>query len=358
MSSGFHLCLRPAAIASRSPGPARFRPALATALALTAALLWACHQSDTREPFTDSRIPPGLESRFFPPQGWAWGLVQPPGAPAARYGVSASGGRARADVLILAGYGEPAEVWFETARQLNTKGYAVWLLEPVGQGGSGRYSRLRDLGYAESLTPDVLAAKAMADKVVHRRPLIVMASGASAPVAIQALASGTPAEGLILTSPRLQPDDPATLDQARQRQALGVGWLRADLHGGWSRRGPDDRALGLTHDPARAGLPLAWQTANPDLRMGSPSWTWMTAFAETVRAAEAAEPRLATQVLVLESDRTNRSARRDCQRMPHCKLKPVVGALPALQLEADAWRGPWLKQVGDFVDQAIAAFPD
>ena len=327
-------------------------------MALATALLCACHQTDTRSPFADSRIPPGLDSRFFPPQGWTWGLVQPPGAPGARYGVSASAGGARADVLILAGYGEPAEIWFETARQLNTKGYAVWLLEPVGQGGSGRYSRLRDLGYAESLTPDVLAAKAMADKVIHRRPLIVMASGASAPVAIQALASGTPAEGLILTSPRLQPDDPATLDQARQRQALGLGWLRADLHGGWSRRGPDDRALGLTHDAVRGRLRQAWQTANPDLRMGSPSWAWMTAFTESVRAADTAEPRLPTQVLVLEPDRTDRSARTDCQRMPHCTRQPVVGADQALQLEADALRGPWLKQVGDFVERAIAAFPD
>ena len=284
--------------------------------------------------------------------------MQPPGAPAARYGVSASAGGARADVLILAGYGEPAELWFETARQLNAKGYAVWLLEPVGQGGSGRYSRLRDLGYAESLTPDVLAATAMADKVVHRRPLIVMASGASAPIAIQALASGAPAEGLILTSPRLQADDPATLDKARRRQALGLGWLRADLHGGWSRRGLDDQALGLTHDPSRARLRQAWQIANPDLRMGSPSWTWLTAFASAVRAADAAEPRLPTPTLVLEPDHTGRSARADCERMPHCRLQPVAGAKPALQLEADAWRGPWLKQVGDFVDQAIAAFPD
>ena len=283
--------------------------------------------------------------------------MQPPGTPAARYGVSAAAGGARADVLILASYGEPAEAWFETARQLNAKGYAVWLLEPVGQGGSGRYSRLRDLGYAESLTPDVLAAKAMAEMVVHRRPLVMLASGTGAPVAIQTLASGTQAEGLILTSPRLQPDDPAALGRAGQMKAAGLGWLRADLRGGWSRRGQDDRALGLTHDPVRGRLRLAWQTANPDLRMGSPSWAWMTAFADSVHAADLAEPLLSTQVLVLEPERTGSSARADCRRMPHCTLQPLAGAMPALPLEADAWRGPWLKQVGDFVEQSIAAFP-
>lgn len=320
------------------------------------AMLWGCRDTDTRAPFTDSRIPPGIESRFLPPQGWAWGLVQPPGVPAARYGVSGPAGGARADILILSSYGEPAEAWFETVRELNGMGYAVWVLEPVGQGGSGRYSRLRDLGYAESLTPDVLAAKAMVQKVIHRRPVILMASGTSAPAAIQALASGTAAEGLILTSPRLQADDDATLAKARAIQARGLGWLRADLHGGWARRGPDDRAQGLTHDPARGRLRLAWQTANPDLRMGSPSWTWIAAFADAARAASAEESRMGTPVLVLEPDRTAQSARADCQRAAHCTFQPVLGADQALELEGDSWRRAWLKQVADFADHAASGF--
>ena len=282
--------------------------------------------------------------------------MQPPGVPAARYGVSGSQGPAKADILILASYGEPAEIWFETARELNGKGYAVWVLEPVGQGGSGRYSRLRDLGYAESLTPDVLTAKAMAQKVVHRRPLILMASGTSAPAGVQALASGTAAEGLILTSPRLQPDDAATLAEARTIQMRGLGWLRADLHGGWARRGPDDRAQGLTHDAARGRLRLAWQTANPDLRMGSPSWSWLAAFADAAHAAAAEESRLATPVLMLEPDRMARSARGDCQRMPHCTFQPVLGADQALELEGDSWRSAWLKQVTEFTDKAAGGF--
>ncbi len=247
-------------------------------------------------------------------------------------------------------------MWYETARALNGMGYAVWVLEPVGQGGSGRYSRLRDLGYAESLTPDVLTAKAMAGKVVHRRPLIVMASGASAPVAIQAIASGTAAEGLILTSPRLQPDDLATLGKAQELQARGLGWLRADLHGGWSRRGPDDRTLGLTHDPIRARVRLAWQTADPELRMGSPSWSWLIAFADAVHAAVADEARVPLPVLVLEPDHTPQSARADCERMPHCAFQPVVGARQALELEADAWRGLWLTKVADFTARSADAF--
>ena len=342
------------AIASSSPWPAL--PRLALAWALAAALLGACHEASTRAPFTDSRIPPGLQSRFYPPDGWTWGLVQPGRMPAARYGVSAPSSEARADILILASYGEPAEVWFETASELNAKGYVVWVLEPVGQGGSGRYSRLRDLGYAESLTPDVLAARITAERIIHRRPLILMASGTSASAAIQALAAGTQAEGLILTSPRLSPDDAATQSRAQGMLQRNFGWLRADLHGGWSRHGQDDLAQGLTHDPARGRLRLAWQTANPDLRMGTPSWSWIAAFAGAVQAAGTSEPRVSQTVLVLEPDRAMGSARADCQRMAHCTLQTLPAADRALELEANPARAPWIKAVGDFVEHAISAF--
>ncbi len=224
------------------------------------------------------------------------------------------------------------------------------MLEPVGQGGSGRYSRLRDLGYAESLQPDVLAALLMAERVVHRRPLILMASGTSAPVAIQALAAGAPAEGLILISPRLAGDPPQVLGQARWMQAQSFGWLRADWHGGWSRQEPDDRALGLTHDAARGQVRLAWQAANPELRMGSPSWSWIVAFSDAARAAQSVEQAVRQPVLVLQADGGV------CKRLTHCTLQTFAGAGPALQLEADGVRGPWLKALDAFMERSVADF--
>ncbi len=277
-------------------------------------------------------------------------------APAARYGVSSPGGTTHADVLILTSYGEPAEVWFETVRALNDKGYVVWVIEGVGQGGSGRYSRLRDLGYAASLAPDVWAAGAMVQKVIRRRPLIILASGTSAPVALQAVVAAPGVDGLILTSPRLSPDAAPSASDAARMQRLGFGWLRADLHGGWARKGPDDRTLGLTHDAARGGLRLAWQTANPDLRMGSPSWSWITAFGDASRAAEAAEPGVSIPVLILQPDAGAGPATAACKRMAQCTLESQGPAGQALELEVDAVRRPWLSAIAAFVEQRASAF--
>ena len=338
--------------------PPTSRAATWRALALAMLVLLAgCRKSDLRGPFTDSHIPPGMESRFLPPDGWAWGLIKVGDAPAARYGVASPTGVTRADVLILTSYGDPAEAWYETVGDLNAKGYVVWVLEAVGQGGSGRYSRLRDLGYAESLQPDVWAARAMAEKVVRHGPLIVLASGTSAPIALQAMAAGLPADGLILTSPKLTPEPNPSPAEGPRLEQLGFGWVRANLHGGWSRQGPDDRALGLTHDAARGRIRLAWQTANPDLRMGSPSWSWITAFAEASRAAGDAEPRVAAPVLVLQPDAGAAPARQACQHMLHCTFEAQGPAGDALALEVDAVRKPWLSAIGAFVEQRISAFP-
>ena len=352
------LALGLSAIASCPHQARKTRAAQLSALgALAAVALSGCGQGDPREPFTDSRIPPGLESRFYPPDGWTWGLVRTGDAPAARYGVSAPAGTPAGDVLILTAYGEPAEIWFETVRELNARGLVVWVLEPVGQGGSGRYGRVRDLGHADNFEPDVQGLRTMADKVVRRRPLILMASGTSAPAAAQALARGLRADAAILSSPRLAPPPPSVLAQAATMQRIGLAWLRADLHGGWSRKGPDDLALGLTHDAARGKLRLAWQTANPDLRMGSPSWAWTLAFAQAAQAADVAAPRVGVPVLVLKPDHDPAAADGVCRRMPHCTVQTLAGTGQALELETDAVRRPWLSAVQAFVARTIGDFP-
>jgi lysophospholipase len=330
---------------------------LALACAIALAGLAACHASDPRAPFTDSRIPPGIRTRFYPPRGWAWGLVKVGDAPAARYGVSSPPHRPRADVLILAGYAEPAEEWFETASDLNARGYVVWVLEPVGQGGSGRYVLPRDVGYAPAVKPDADAALAMAERFIRRRPLILMASRTSAPAALRALRGGLQVDGVILSSPTLQPDASTSLATAALMRRLRLGWLPAGPPAGWRRDGPDDRTLGLTHDAERARLRLAWQTANPDLRMGGPSWTWAAVFARAASVATTAPTdRITAPVLVLQPSRRPDPAAALCKRIRRCTLQPFGPAGEALHLEVDEVRGAWLSAVVAFIEQDITRF--
>lgn len=118
-------------------GVTRARIVVAVVLALVVAAVIAVFVSvaghDSRDAFADSRPPPDFAERFYPPDNWAWGELQPDGGQTQRYGVSAPQVVSRADVLILPDYGESAETWFETARDLNAAGYTVWVLEESGK---------------------------------------------------------------------------------------------------------------------------------------------------------------------------------------------------------------------------------
>ncbi|MBU4436052.1 MAG: alpha/beta hydrolase, partial [Alphaproteobacteria bacterium] len=155
---------------------------------LLLASLAGCGDGGSRAPFAESRIPPSIAPRFYAPDNWAWGYVRVGAGRIQRYGVSAPPVAPRAIVLILTGYAEPAEKWFETARRLNTDGYTVWVLERQGQGGSERATPWRDLGHADSFEPDVAAVRALINVVVRPKgdaPLVVLGHGDGGLVALR-----------------------------------------------------------------------------------------------------------------------------------------------------------------------------
>ncbi len=295
------------------------------AAALAFLTLAACGPGDDPAPFTDSRIPPALSPNHYPPEGWAWGLVRAGKAPAQRYGVATTKVTPSAQVLILTGYGESAEAWFETVAELNRRGFTVWVLERAGQGGSGRYSPFRDLGHAPSFDPDVDAVRAMERVVIRDRPLVVVGHGVGALVALRAVEQGLAADGLVLSSPVL--DDPAMREhrgRAVWARRLGLGWLNAPGSGGWDRK-------------ATMSVQRHWQLANPDLRMGGPSLAWTAAFLDSADAARAGLDAVKGPVLALGAP---------CPAVAWCVSNPAA---------RDKSRIPWIQAISTFVKEGIEA---
>jgi lysophospholipase len=325
---------------------ARALPALLLCLALA-----ACNRQGGTEPFAESRTPPDLGPRFFAPEGWSWGYVQVGRKPPQRYGVASTWRAPRANIVISPGYGESAETWFETARGLAARGYSVWVLDRAGQGGSGRYTLPRDLGYAPGFGPDVAALKSMVRVVVRPRPgtpLILLGHGDGAVVVLRAVETGLASDGVVLSSPRLAPAAAETVKGLAARLPL---LDRLPEHGwhGWSRGGPDDQGLGLTHDPWRGAVTKAWQTANPDLRLAGPSLGWRRGFRAAGELATAEAGKVATPVLMLSAGAADPRLAAACATMTACQAAPIAGARPALHLEAEPWRGAWFTAVSGFI---------
>ncbi|AYV48087.1 alpha/beta hydrolase [Caulobacter flavus] len=328
------------------------------ALVLLLALpLFACGEQGSRAPFADSRAPPGLERRFLPPAGWAWGYVQVGEDAVQRYGVSAPHGAATGQVLILTDYGESAETWFETARDLNAKGVVVWILERQAQGGSERLTARRDRGHVESYAPDVTATKAMVRVVIRpdgRLPLTVLGQGQGGLVALRAVEEGLMVDTLVLSAPVFElsalPRPKGQLIEAaqwaRRLRLSSRAWPGAT---DWRRDGPDDRALGLTGDATRGAVNHAWQTANPDLRMGAPSLGLYAAFYEVLDVTARDLSRVKTPVVLLagEADAVTPPFAQEsvCKALADCRQVRLAGGRHALHLERDSVRTLWLEAV-------------
>lgn len=325
---------------SRATGAVR-----AAASAALCALLAACGGCETREPFLESRAPPILASRFLPPEGWAWGLVQAGHSPAQRYGVNSPPVAPRGQVLVVTGFGESAEGWFETVSDLNARGLTVWVLERAGQGGSGRMRR-GEAVHAESIAPDVHAIRAMLELIIRSPgspPLVVLAEGDGAAAALLALESGPRADGLILSAPALAPARPLSrLETAAVR--AGLGFLAPG--GGWRRDQAGERIpLPPARDPWRTRAQHAWEIANPDLRMGGATLSWRAGLAEGGARAARDVGALRTPTLALGADRDGATL---CSKIARCRTLPVPGEPASPHLAADRARTPWLDAVAAF----------
>ncbi|HEY2661640.1 MAG TPA: alpha/beta hydrolase [Caulobacteraceae bacterium] len=244
-----------------------------------ALLVAACGDHDARAPFTDSRIPPSLAAADWPPEGWTWGLVRSGDAPPQRYGMAGPDAVPRGQTLILPGYGEAAEDYYRLARALTARGYVVWVLDGAGQGGSGRISGTRDLGHLDDFEGDIANIGAMIDKALPSDtpgPVILVASSSAGDLALRRLQRGANVTGLVLLAPtRRAPTTGANLPTRNNvlwARRLLLGRLRAHGQAGWSSVGPH-REPGLAPQTYQA-----WRQANPDLRMGGPSYDWLAAF--------------------------------------------------------------------------------
>lgn len=318
----------------------------ASLLVFVVLVLAACGDR-SGDPMGGGELPSSISPRFAPPEGWTWGLIG--STPQQRYGVSSPDRVPLAIVVIIPGYGEPAEVWFETAADLITAGHTVWILDRAGQSGSGRYVAPADLGFIPSFDVETAALRTFLLSVVKPRSddvVILLTHADGAAVGLEAVRNRLPIDGLVASSAELAQQPARPLLSAIQRLDVPPpGWRP------WSQDGPDDRALGRTHDELRGRLRQAWMTSRPDLRLSGPSLGWTRAFETVSRTLVSAPHRLDRPILMINA---NHAASELCKAAPACSETEISGAHSAMHLEADKWRKPWLSAVSAFVSDRTA----
>ena len=294
--------------------------------ALTILLLAAACGRDADEALLDSRIPSSISPRFYPPEGWAWGTLEVRGAKPVRYGVAAPATVARGHVVLMANWDEPAEVFFETARDLTGRGFTVWALDPAPTPQAG----------AQAL--DALVRRVV--RPAAHQAVVVAAHGSAAAAALLAAQDGAPVDGLMLWSPRLS--EPRA-KEARDKAALGQGGFRADGERSWRR--PDYDLTG------RGTLPAAWALANPDLRGKGRTWGWFDAQGRAIEtAADPARRRAVSAPVFVLAPTPDPEV---CQGFRRCAVHVIPSRRPH-HLAPDGVRSAWLAALTAFAERRAA----
>ena len=308
-----------------------------------------------------------LEPRFREPAGWAFGeLPAPTDGAVLRYGYIEPAGGADKVCVLLPGYGEFLEKYYEAIRDLNARGIAVYALDWRGQGGSERLLDDPQKAHATDLSTQIADLDAFLTQIVEpargARPLFAQAHSFGGHCLMRFLQDHSGRfDYALMTAPMFDIGLPrwqwwAARALAATATVLGFGARYVPGAGPWTpseRRGTGDSIH--SSDPARDALETHWYRWNPRLRIGGQTFGWLDAAFRSIRLINKPERLRAVDTPVMiampenEALVSKAAIRRAAKIMPDAELWPLPGARHELWHEADRFRKPWLAQVDDFV---------
>ena len=301
------------------------------------------------------------QQRFREPGGWQWGRFTNHDRARIRYGhVSAK--KTIGTVVVVTGFTEFAEVYFELIRDLINHGYDVWAMDWHGEGGSDRYLVDRERAYSLGFDHDVADLNQFVSTILteKKRPLILVAHSLGSNVALRYLHDHPQSVDMaVLSAP--------ALSVPRQNEILlrAVTWIKCatgkgdeylDRQGNWATTEPKVSKMPThSHDPQRVRLEAAWANANPELRSGGATWKWLQEYDKSCQTID--DPNylkaITTPILIgsPSADLIADSAKQSTlsRQLPAATLYLGEGARHELFLESDKYRDPWMKAIYAFI---------
>ncbi len=307
-----------------------------------------------------------IEPRFRAPDGWQFADFAADDGVRLRYGHAAPPGGGSNVCVILPGFAEFSEKYFETIRDMLARDIEVFILDWRGQGGSERLLEDSNKAHATDFGQQVgdldKFMTEIVEPAVNGRPVFGQAHSFGGHCLIRFLQEHPGRfDFAAMTAPML--DIGLTGWQrvlarplARMAVRLGLGGRYIPGAGPWEpsdKRGTADSIH--SHDPVRDGLETAWYSHRPDLRIGGMTYGWLDSAFRSIDLINQ-ENRLKgieTPVMIAmpgnEQLVSKEAQERAARLMPNAKLHRVPGAKHELWIEADRFRKGWLDVFTEFV---------
>lgn len=218
--------------------------------------------------------------------------------------------QSRGSILFQGGRGDIFEKYLESFAHWHAQGWAIASFDWRGQGGSGRLTPRANCGHIEDYADFVadLAGFYAEWSAGTPGPHVAMGHSMGGHLVLRAAVEGAIApDAVVLVAPMLGFRSP--FGRFGERAARLLGGLGNPARPAWKGNEKpyttETRAALLTHDPDRYADEIWWQTQQPDLLTGPPSWRWVIEGFRSNRLL-AADPRLsafAVPVLMLVAER-------------------------------------------------------
>ncbi len=250
----------------------------------------AVHQSGALREISGNQIPDGAVS----------GHVTAEDGVRIRYALWRRRGKGRkGTVVIFGGRRDMIELYYETVGDLLDRGFCVAAIDWRGQGGSDRLLRDPHKGHVETFAQYERDAAAFHGEILLADcppPYFALAHSMGGAVLLNMACKRTcPYERMVLSTPMLALGPTrnwrAILPMVHGMTALGLGGVR--LPGRLSATFANNP---LTSDPDRYARNAAMREACPDLSIGMPTASWLSAAARAMDRIDA--PGFADQVRV------------------------------------------------------------
>lgn len=275
----------------------------------------------------------------------------------------ASSSNRRGTVAIFGGRGEFIEKYFEVARDLISRGFAVAILDWRGQGGSERPLRNARKGHVDDFLYYGRDLDAFVDSILAPHcpsPWFGLAHSMGGTILLMVDEAGRlPFKRLVLTSPMIAVKGVSHRTTVRllleMLDAVGMGAAFLPGEGSGNLWSAPFEGNVFTTDPARFARIAKLEGAAPELGLGGPTIGWAHAAFRLMRRFE--EPnfprRLATPTLIVASgaDRIveTSAAESFAARMDSGRIIVVDGARHELLIERDSFRNQFWAAFDAFI---------
>lgn len=298
-------------------------------------------------------IPGGARiDRWLAPDGWDHRVFDWPAATDAP----------RGSILFEGGRGDIFEKYLESFAHWHEAGWNITSFDWRGQGGSGRLTSARNCGHIEDYADYVRDLRDFwaGWSAANPGPRIAIGHSMGGHLVLRALAEGAiDPHAAVLVAPMLGFKH-GIFGPFAERAANFLGGLGDPSRPAWKGNEKpyttETRASLLTHDRDRYADEIWWQTHDPAIVTGPPSWRWVIEGFRSIREL-AADPRLGAMrvpvlMLVAEKDGLidGKAALALAPRLPDVRVVRF-GKESAHEIlrEADAVRDRALEEIDTFL---------